>query len=190
MRDRTPQAHTERPRAKRLVGTWLAWVAKTCRHVLHWARGAIILIAAAYHRHALSLSLSRYLSLAWRPPSQCASSPAHCQPLDARACEASNLEPCSRTIPVQLYSRRVVGPSGSPETTGEAPHAALTCPTPPTGPIELVCPRCSHRLDVAPAPSGSEQPPETARRRPVICSGHGDANHARARLVRDARLAG
>ena len=26
-------------------------------------------------------------------------------------------------------------PPCSPETTGEAPHAALTCPTPPTGPI-------------------------------------------------------
>ena len=53
---------------------------------------------------SLSLSLSR---LAWRPPSQCASSPAHCLPLDARACEASNLEPCSRTIRLALAARVV-----------------------------------------------------------------------------------
>ena len=85
---------------------------------------------------------------------------------------------------------RGLGFSGSPETTGEAPRAAFTWPTPPTGPIELVCPRWSHQLDVEPAPGGLEQPPETARRRPVICSGHGDADHARARLARDARLTG
>ena len=116
---------------------------------------------------------------AWLPPRP------SCRVRPAPVCSQSELTPFPRwSHPMRL------GFSGSPETTGEAPHAALTCPTPPTGPIELVCPRWSHRLDVAPAPGGSEQPPETARRRPVICSGHGDANHARARRARDARLTG
>ena len=112
-----------------------------------------------------------------------------CEPFTQRAgggFDSHTLEP----LDLSWSPPRGLGFSGSPETTGEAPHAALTCPTPPTGPIELVCPRWSHRLDVAPAPGGSEQPPETARRRPVICSGHGDANHARARRARDARLTG
>ena len=82
-----------------------------------------------------------------------------------------------------------------PNDKQEAPRAVLTCPTPPTGPIELVCPRWT-----AGAIGSTSRPPPVARnsprrlpgddRRPVICSGHGDANHARARRARDARLTG
>ena len=53
------------------------------------------MIAAAFHRRTVSLSLSLYLSfsrLVRRPPSQRAAVLARCLPLMARAYEASNLE--------------------------------------------------------------------------------------------------
>ena len=60
---------------------------------------AIVLIAAAYHRHALSLSLSLDITLSGVAPALSVRQGGGALPaLGARAREASNLEPSSRKI--------------------------------------------------------------------------------------------